>query len=252
VFYGIGPYGDSALGVLPGPSTAGTHLDGMRREVLGFGDGTLHADRFSRESLASGTGVIHGDALTREAIAHGIGNIRADFVVREILLIPETAAFVGGLVREVLAAGIPTIHVEIIEGGNAHDGLVNAPIYFAQLTEQANATDTLRVVHRHRKRAHTPLPQNHPDPLVRDIQAKVNEIQQGRLNSGFARVYLNPNSETTTITDPRIGPYSNISLTAVYPTVPEAISVEYIKGQAILHHANSPDTGRQYTYNVIS
>lgn len=267
--YADRPYGDD--GAPTGPSTTPLVADSFAREVLSNATGVAYVDALTREVVSNGTGIAYVDAITRELVSHGtgiayldsinrevvgkgLGIIYADVLVREILLVPIPGIMGGSIVREILANGGKAYHDIVSDGGaNPRDSLTGLNTYAYTLTEAANATDRLRLVPSSRKAlAYTPLPQNHPDPLVRDIQEKVNAIQQGRTNTGID-ITLN-DSTSTTFVDNRISPFSKIHTEATDASAAGVVQwIERQQGQLIIHHtaAGMDDAPRTIMLTIL-
>ena len=91
---------------------------------------------------------------------------------------------------------------------------------------------------------------------VREAAEIVNSVRDGKLNS-VGSLTLTANSTTTTLTDPRIGPNSHISLTATSVTAAAAVAsasgvfVTPGDGSATITHDSTADTDRNFTYAIL-
>ena len=91
---------------------------------------------------------------------------------------------------------------------------------------------------------------------VREAAEIVNSVRDGKLNT-VDSLTLTTSSTTTTLTDPRIGPNSHITLTPTSATAAAAVGsatgvfVTPGDGTATITHDSTADTDRTFTYAVL-
>ncbi len=88
----------------------------------------------------------------------------------------------------------------------------------------------------------------------RKLAELINSLRDGKINS-VGSVTLTANSTTTTLSDPKIGPNSHVSLTPTTDSATTAwaagIKVVSSDGTATLTHNNTADLDKTLTYSIL-
>lgn len=92
-------------------------------------------------------------------------------------------------------------------------------------------------------------------PSIGDVDARraINNILSGKTNN-FGEVTLTANAATTTLSDPRVGINSVITLQPTTSNAAAALSTTYFdtpgNASVVIRHANNAQTDRTFAYTV--
>ena len=172
-----------------------------------------------------------------------------------------------GLTEAGNATDTPTISVvfrpSLSETGDARDGLGRSTGFHSALSESGLASDSLgsqRVPSLdNRSTAYPVLSTNVPRTQAGMYQwlnqaaRQINSLRSGAHNT-TSSITLNANSNTTTLTDSRIGAQSFVHLSPLTESAADEswwISSQS-QGSATISHSNSPDTTRTYRTIIVA